>query len=133
MMTTGTTNIVTEITQQIDRLIAARALLMTGETLPPAASSASSASHISIVDSMGERTIHEVTHPSHQSAKAQSAKATRSRQPRKLSPAARQRISEAQAKRWRKFHREQKAKKVLANREQLKRAVARTEKKAQVA
>lgn len=132
MMTTGTTNIVTEITQQIDRLIAARALLMTGETLPPA-SSARSAGHISIVDSMGERTIHEVTHPSHQSAKAQSAKATRSRQPRKLSPAARQRISEAQAKRWRKFHREQKAKKVLANREQLKRAVARTEKKAQVA
>lgn len=117
MMTTGTTNIVTEITQQIDRLIAARALLMTGETLPPA-SSASPTSHISIVDSMGERTIHEVTHA--QPAKAQSAKATRPSK-RKLSAAARQRISEAQAKRWRKFHREQKA------------AVKTLQKKAQVA
>lgn len=92
-MTTAT--ILTEINQQIDRLTAARALLMHADEPLPASSAAS---HISITDSMGERTIHEVTHP----PRSRTAR-------RQLSAAARQRISEAQQKRWRKYHREQKA------------------------
>ena len=97
-MTTAT--ILTEINQQIDRLTAARALLMHADEPLPMHAPASA--HISItgggmtslhpISSPRSPTIHEVTHPK-----------------RKLSAAARQRISEAQQKRWRKYHREQKA------------------------
>jgi hypothetical protein len=118
----STSDILIAIEKQIDILTAARALLRSEPVTPATATAPATApaptAHISI--SGGGRithfpvqppvqpapTIHEVTHPPRRSAPR--------RQPRphrQLSAEARQRISEAQQKRWRKFHRQKKLEK----------------------
>ncbi|MDA4133207.1 MAG: hypothetical protein OK454_08820 [Thaumarchaeota archaeon] len=103
---TTTTEIIHALDLQISRLTQARALLRNGNHLPLAHREYDDGGGVITVSGGGTVTSHPITFPFPPGA----GRITNLRTARRdLSPAARDRISRAQKKRWRRYHREKKA------------------------